>query len=81
MSIQNEMRRVKKTNLEFRARTLRSSIDSLCSTIQINLDCDLHKPEDLPVAEIDAQWDEVKAKWGELVSVTEDIRRLEEELR
>lgn len=81
MSIQNEMRRTKKTNLDFKAKRLRGEIDALCRLICVNLDCSLKVPEDLPVPEVDAQWDQLKAKWGELAATNEEIRRLEEELR
>lgn len=81
MSIQNEMRRTRKTNLEFRAKRLRGEIDGLCRLIQVNLDCSLAKPEDLPVGEIDSQWDELKSKWADLTVALEEIRRLDEELK
>lgn len=80
MSAQNEMRRVKKTNLEYRGKILRGEIDSLCKTIQVNLDCSLRKPEDLPIAEVDVQVDELKSKWGELRVTLAEISRLDEEL-
>lgn len=81
MSVQNEMRRVKKTNLEFRARNLRNDIERICRTICINLDCSLKKPEELPIAEVDAQFDDLKSQWAELIAANAEISRLEEELR
>jgi hypothetical protein len=81
MSVQNEMRRTQKTNLEFKARRLRGEIDSLCRLIQINLDCSLKKPEELPVGEIDAQWDDLKSKWADLSVANAEIARLEQELK
>lgn len=81
MSMQNEMRRTKKTNLEYTARRLRKEIDSLSRLISVNLDCSLLKPEELPVGEIDGQWDELKAKWAELSVANAEIARLEEELK
>jgi hypothetical protein len=81
MSVLNEMRRTQKTNLEFKARRLRGEIDNLCRLIQINLDCSLKKPEDLPVGEIDAQWDELKSKWADLSVANVEIARLEQELK
>jgi hypothetical protein len=81
MSIQNEMRRVRKTNLEYRGKRLRDEIQNLARTICINLDCSLRKPDDLPIAEVDGQFDELKAKWGELAVSLEEIRRLDEELK
>jgi hypothetical protein len=80
MSMQNEMRRVKKTNLEYKARRLRGEIENLCGIIAHNLDCSLASPEQLPVEEIDGQWDELKTKWAELSVASAGIARLEEEL-
>jgi hypothetical protein len=80
MSLQNEMRKVKKTNLEHTAKRLRGEITSLAQTIAINLDCSLKLPDDLPVSEVDSQWDELKSKWAQLISANAEIRRLEEEL-
>ena len=80
MSMQNEMRRVKKTNLEYKARRLRGEIEGLCRVIAGNLDCSLNSPEQLPVADIDGQWDELKGKWAELSVANAGIARLEEEL-
>jgi hypothetical protein len=81
MSVQNEMRRVKLTNLMHKARTLRMEIGALTRTISVNLDTSLTPPENLPVETVDSQWDELKAKWMELNIAVRDIRRLEEELR
>lgn len=81
MSLQNEMRRVKITNLEHTARRLRMEIESLCKTICINLDCGLTKPEALPIDQVDSQWDELKAKWADLSVSLAEIARLEEELK
>ena len=81
MSIQNEMRRVRITNLEHTARRLRMEIESLCKTICINLDCGLTKPEALPIDQVDSQWDELKAKWADLSVALAEIARLEEELK
>ena len=72
MSLQNEMRRTLKR--------LRGEIESLSRLISINLDCGLMRAEELPIGEIDAQFDELKLKWGELAAANEKIRRLEEEL-
>ncbi|OPY15624.1 MAG: hypothetical protein A4E66_00028 [Syntrophus sp. PtaB.Bin001] len=80
MSVQNEMRRVKKTNLEHSARRLRMEIESLAQTISINLDCGLKNPEELPVNEVDSQWDELKSKWADLNVTLAEIKRLEAEL-
>ena len=81
MSVQNEMRRVERRNLEFKAMRLRGEIDSLCRLISVNLDCSLKTPEDLPIPEVDSQFDQLKAKWGELVAAVAGIKRLEEELK
>ena len=82
MSIQNEMRRVRLTNLEHIARKLRSEIANLCKIICINLDLGLlTKPEDLPVEQVDSQWDELKSKWAELTIAVNEIKKLEEELK
>ncbi|MCE5265718.1 MAG: hypothetical protein LLG97_19590 [Deltaproteobacteria bacterium] len=81
MSTQNEMRRMKKTNLEFKVKRLRGEIEALARIICINLDCSLKRPDDLPIAETDAQFDDLKAKWGELAVVNEEIVRLDEELK
>lgn len=81
MSGQNEMRRMRKTNLEYAAKRLRMEIENLARIICINLDCSLHHPEDLPIEEADAQFDELKAKWGELAVALDEIRRLEAELK
>lgn len=81
MSIQNEMRKVKQTNLRHDAAKLRLDIGTLARTISINLDTSLTPPENLPVETVDSQWDELKAKWAELISAMADIKRLEEELK
>ena len=81
MSIQNEMRRVRLTNLEHSARRLRPEMEYLCKTICINLDCGLTKPEALPIDQVDSQWDELKSKWAELNVTLAEITRLEEELK
>lgn len=81
MSVQNEMRRTRKTNLEFAAKRLRIEIENLARIICINLDCSLHHPEDLPIGEADAQFDELKQKWSELAVALAEISRLEQELK
>ncbi len=81
MSVQNEMRRVKRTNLEHRAKRLRGEIGNLGRMIGINLDCSLYAPEDLLVSEVDSQWDELKSKWSELKVCLAEIARLDEELK
>lgn len=81
MSIQNEMRRTQLTNLEHKTKRMRADIEALCRIICINLDCSLHRAEDLPIAETDSQWDELKSKWAELISAQAEIKRLEEELK
>lgn len=82
MSLQNEMRRTHLTNLEHKCKRLRQDITALAKIICINLDLGLlSKPDDLPVAETDSQWDELKAKWADLIAAQEEIKRLEEELK
>lgn len=81
MSMQNEMRRTRKTNLEYTARRLRGEIDGLCRLIQFNIDTSLKRPEELPVEEVDSQWDELKEKWAELSVANAEIARLAEELK
>jgi hypothetical protein len=81
MSIQNEMRRMKKTNLEYTAKRLRGEIGYLTRTICMNLDTSLTKAEDLPISEVDSQMDELKSKWAELLQAMSEYSRLEEELR
>ncbi len=81
MSTQNAMRRVRLTNLEHKAKTLRIEIENLARIICYNMDCGLNHPEDLPVEIIDSQWDELKAKWAELSIALAEIKRLEEELK
>lgn len=81
MSIQNEMRKIKLTNLRHNAATLRMDIGTLARTICINLDTSMTRAENLPVEVIDSQWDELKSKWAELTIALADIKRLEEELR
>ncbi len=80
MSLQNEMRRVQLTNLEHTAKRLRMEIEDLARIICINLDCSLKRPDDLPVEEVDSQWDDLKSKWGELAVVSSNIQRLKAEL-
>ncbi len=80
MSLQNELRRTNRVNLEYTAKRVRQEIVALCRLIAINLDCSLKDPEDLPIPEVDAQMDELKAKWSELRVTNEKIRRLDEEL-
>lgn len=81
MSLQNEMRRTQKANLEYKARRLRIEIQNLTRLLCINLDCSLHKPEDLPIGEADSQFDELKEKWGELGVALAEISRIDEELK
>ncbi|MGD0278106.1 MAG: hypothetical protein ABSC11_02240 [Smithella sp.] len=81
MSLQNELRRQQKTNFEFKAKRLRIEIENLARTICINLDCSLKRPEDLPVSEVDGQFDELKSKWSDLTVTLTEIKRLEEELK
>ena len=81
MSVQNEMRRTRKTNLEFKVKRLRGEIDSLCRLVCVNLDCSLKRAEELPIPEVDGQWDELKSKWADLTVALEEIRRLDEELK
>jgi hypothetical protein len=81
MSEQNEMRRMRKTNFEYTAKRLRGEIENLVRVICINLDCSLHRPEDLPIAEVDAQFDELKEKWASLAVAMNEISRLEQELK
>ena len=42
--------------------------------------CSLHHPEDLPIAEADAQFDQLKEKWGELSVALAEIATLNAEL-
>ena len=81
MSVQNEMRRVKLTNLRHQAKGLRSEIEGLARTICLNLDTSLHAVEDLPVPETMSQMDDLTLKWAELQIVLSATARLEEELR
>jgi len=81
MSTLNAMRHVRITNFEHKAKKLRLEIESLSQIICINLDCSLHRPEDLPIDVVDNQFDELKSKWAELVSAQAEIKRLEEELK
>ena len=74
------MRRVKLTNLEHSAKRLRIEIENLTKTICINLDCGLAQPENLPVAEVDSQWDELKSKWADLTLALTKIKQLENDL-
>jgi hypothetical protein len=81
MSVLNEMRRVRLTNLNHNAHKLRLEIGELARTICINLDTSMTRAENLPVETVDSQWDELKAKWADLNIAVADIKRLEEELR
>lgn len=80
MSLQNELRRTKLTNLEYAVRRLRSEMNALAHTISINIDCSLAPPEHLPMETIDSQFDELKAKWSELNVALSEIERLKAEL-
>lgn len=81
MSAQNEMRKVRRTNLEFTAKRLRTEIASLAGTICINLDTSLRPAEELPIAETDSQFDELKNKWAELVQALSEISKINEALK
>jgi len=81
MSIQNEMRRTQKINLEYKVKRLSGEIEHLTRIICLNLDRSMHRPEDLPVAEVDSQWDDLKSKWADLTIARTEIKRLEEELK
>jgi hypothetical protein len=81
MSLHNEMRRTKLVNLEYKVKRQRAHITELSRLICINIDLSLHTPEDVPVEEIDNQWDDLKTTWAELIAAQEEIKRLEEELK
>lgn len=81
MNLQNEMRRQKKINFEFKAKRLRLEIESLAKTICINMDTGLNPPEEIAVEIIDSQWDQLKDKWAQLTVALSEIKRLEEELK
>ena len=81
MSMQNEMRKTRLTNLQYTEKRLRADIASLCKLIAINLDCSLRRAEDLPIPETDGMWDDLKTKWAKLITAQEEIKRLEEELK
>jgi hypothetical protein len=81
MSIENEMRRTRKTNLEHQTKKLRFDIENLTRTIRVNLDCTLTQPEDLPMDVIDSQIDELKMKWAGLLTTISELARIEEALR
>lgn len=81
MTLQTEMRRTKLTNLRYTEKRLRADIEALAKLICINIDCSLRRPEDLPITDTDAMWDDMKAKWAELIAAQEEIKRLEEELK
>lgn len=81
MSTQNELRRINLANLNHKVKRLRIEIDELSKIICINLDCSLHRPEDLQIEETDSQWDELKTKWAELSVTLSEIARLEDELK
>ena len=80
MSLQNEMRRVEKTNLEHKAKRLRYEIETLVRTICVNLDTSLKAPENLPINDVDSQFDDLKTKWAELNMALGQISRLQKEL-
>jgi len=80
MSLQNEMRRTRLTNLQYTAKRLRADIAALTRLICFNIDLSLRAPEDMPVGDIDGQWDDLKAKWAELLTTLAEVKRLEEEL-
>lgn len=81
MSAQNELRRVRRTNLEYTAKRLRTEISGLSRTICINLDTSLRPAEELPIPEADSQFDALKDKWGELIQALSEIREINEALR
>lgn len=81
MSTQNEMRKIKLTNLNHKAHKLRLDIGTLARTISINLDTSLTPAENLPVETVDSQWDELKSKWADLNVAIREIKGLEEELK
>ena len=81
MSTQNEMRRVKRTNLEHMAKRLRGEITSLSKAMCINLDTSLCTPEQLPILDVDSQFDDLKAKWGELIRTLSEIAIIDEALK
>jgi hypothetical protein len=81
MSAQNEMRKVRLTNLEHTVKRLRLEIGSLAKTICINLDTSLRPAEQLPISEADSQFDELKCKWAELLQTQSEINEINEALR
>ena len=81
MSAQNEMRKVRRTNLEHTAKRLRLEMESLSKTICINLDTSLRQAEALPIADADSQFDELKNKWGELIQALAEIATINEALK
>ncbi len=81
MSAQNELRRVRMTNLEHTAKRLRVEIRALASTICINLDTSLRPAEQLPISDVDSQFDDLKCKWGELIQAMSEIAEIAEALK
>lgn len=80
MNLLKEMHKTQKVNLEFTAKRLRGEVETLARIICINLDCVLRKPEELPITEVDNQFDELKSKWAELNTKLAEIARIEKEL-
>jgi hypothetical protein len=80
MSMHNEIRRQRKTTLEYTCRRLRGEIENLTRSIAFHLDCSLVKAENIEIPVVDAMFDELKGKWGELLVALDEISRIEKEL-
>lgn len=60
---------------------LRMRIEGVAKALCQGLNTVLTPPDELPVLQLDEQWDVLKEAWGELGVANETIARLEKELR
>lgn len=80
MNFEKAAMRGRLAELNEKRERLRNRIKGEASAIRTKLNLTLTPADELDVPVIDEQWDGLKAAWGELVAVNQDIRELEKEL-
>lgn len=81
MSIERAAMRGKLAEAELTRNRLRSRIEGVAIAMRQGLNTSLTPADELPVLQLDEQWDTLKDAWAELGIVNAAIARLEKELR
>lgn len=80
LSLERAAMRGKLAELQEKATRLVLRIDSAATAIRAGLNTTLTAAADLPIPELDEQWDVLKTAWAELVVVYADAERIRKEL-